>query len=99
MTAITIGCAVAEGGGEKCQWSYKCDIVLENDPFVCGKWRNTPDIVCTDSSDSVVDLTTVSCFSLQLKFRKIYISLFNFNYYTMKLFCYYYMHIIIATIT
>lgn len=33
-------------GNVNCEWRYKCELVLETDPFICGRWSPETEEVC-----------------------------------------------------
>lgn len=34
------------GGGVDCEWKYKCELVLQREPFICGQWASEAEKIC-----------------------------------------------------
>lgn len=33
-----------------CEWKYKCDWVLQREPFICGRWAPDAEKICSPST-------------------------------------------------
>lgn len=42
---ITLAFSVAHAN-VNCEWRYKCELVLETDPFICGRWSPETEEIC-----------------------------------------------------
>lgn len=38
---------------QDCDWKYKCEEVLQQDPFICGRWAPEAEKICPPAADDV----------------------------------------------
>lgn len=42
----TVRVLAGEGDGVDCEWKYRCDLVLQREPFICGRWASEAEKIC-----------------------------------------------------
>lgn len=64
LVVLTFAIAFAHAN-VNCEWRYKCELVLETDPFICGKWAPEAEEICPPNEEpSVGDAVSFTTFKI-----------------------------------
>ena len=44
------GVAAQDADGVDCEWKYKCEEVLQSEPFICGRWSPNVEKICPQAA-------------------------------------------------